>query len=99
MEPCICCASVTMVPTLARTPSIRKNCEQRSTPAAGGILPPSNRTEFRQDTTTTAHRLGSQPLNGSRHSWRLQTIALPEATVARSEELREIGRASCRERV
>src|SRR6266851_8351182 len=33
MEPCTCCASVTMVPILARTPSVRKSCERRSTPA------------------------------------------------------------------
>src|ERR1019366_6475992 len=31
-----------------------------------GMSPPSNRTGFRRDTTTTAHRPGSRQSNGSR---------------------------------
>src|SRR4249919_94820 len=31
-----------------------------------GISPPSNRTGFRRDSTTTAHRPGSRQSNGSR---------------------------------
>src|SRR3989442_14634737 len=40
--------------------------ERRSTPAMDGMSPPSNRTGFRRDTTTTAHRHGSRQSNGSR---------------------------------
>src|SRR5215207_1855975 len=68
MEPCMCCASVTMAPIPARTPSVRKSCERRSTPAVDGRSPPSNRTGFRRDTTTTAHRPGSRQSDGSRRS-------------------------------
>ena len=39
---------------------------RRSTPAMDGMSPPSNRTGFRRDTTTTAHRPGSRQSNGSR---------------------------------
>jgi ubiquinone/menaquinone biosynthesis C-methylase UbiE len=35
-------------------------------PAMDGRSPPSNRTGFRPDTTTTAHRRGSRQSNGSR---------------------------------
>ncbi len=63
-ELCMCCASVTMVPILARTPSIRKILERRSTQTMDGMSPPSNRTGFRPDTTTTAHPHGSRQSNG-----------------------------------
>src|SRR5215207_5513024 len=65
MEPCMCCASGMMVPIPARTPSVRKSCERRSTPAPDGRSSPSNRTGFRPDTTTTAHRPGWRPSDGS----------------------------------
>ena len=73
----ICCASVTMAPILARIPSVRKSLEQRSTPAMDGMSPPSNRTGFRRDTTTTAHRPGSRQSNASGMPRDLRKIASP----------------------
>src|ERR1051326_5801276 len=66
MELCMCCASLTMVPIPARTPSVSKSSERRSTPALDGMSPPSNQIAFRRDTTITARRPGSRQLHGSR---------------------------------
>ena len=61
----MCCPSVTRVPKLAHTPSASKSSEPRSTEAVDGMSPPSNRTGFTRDTTTTAHLPGSRRSNGS----------------------------------
>jgi hypothetical protein len=55
----------TPVPRPARIQSVRTSRELRSTPAPTGTSPPSNRTGFRRDSRTTAHRPGSQRSNGS----------------------------------
>src|SRR5829696_3063319 len=59
------CASQTTVPILARTPSVSRSCQRRSTPARDGRSPPSNRTGCRRTSTTTAHRPGWRPSNGA----------------------------------
>ena len=60
------CASVTMSRHCGPHPINQEELRRRSTPAMDGMSPPSNRTGFRRDTTSTAHRAGSRQSNGSR---------------------------------
>ena len=62
-----CCAFVTMVSILARTPSVRKKLRAAFNPSNGSIEAGIEPAGFQRDTTTTAHRPGSRRSNGLRN--------------------------------
>jgi len=53
-------------PDTGQHPISQEELRAAFNPGVDGMSLPSNRTGFRRDTTTTAHRPGSRQLNGSR---------------------------------